>query len=67
MATPKQLALEVLSALPDDCSFGDIEYHLRVRQLIEEGRDDLRQGRVFSQEEIERDLAKWLGESSSPS
>ena len=36
MATAKQAALEVLNALPDDCTFGDIEYHLRVRQLIEE-------------------------------
>ncbi len=61
MASAKQLALEVLNALPDDCSFEDISYHLRVRQMIEEGREDLRQGRMFSQEEIERDLAQWLG------
>lgn len=62
MATPKQLVLEALRALPDDCSFADIEHHVRVRELIEEGREDLRQGRTFSQEEIERDLAQWLGE-----
>jgi hypothetical protein len=61
MASPKQQALEVLTALPDDATFEEIEYHLRVRQLIEEGREDVRRGRVFSQEEIERDLAQWLG------
>jgi len=61
MATPKEIVREVLTALPDDCSFADIEYHVRVRDLIEDGREDLRRGRSFSQEEIERDLAQWLG------
>ena len=54
----KQLAQEVP---PDDCSLEDIQYHLHVRQLIDEGREDIRQGRVVSQEEIERDLAHWPG------
>jgi hypothetical protein len=58
---PKEIAQEILNGLPDDCSFADIEYHLRVRELIEEGRQDLREGRTFTQEEIERDLAQWLG------
>ena len=60
MATPKQVALELLERLPDDCSLQDIQYHLYVRQMIEEGRRDVREGRVFSQEEVERDLARWL-------
>jgi predicted transcriptional regulator len=60
MATPKQVARELLDRLPDDCSLQDIQYHLYVRQMIEEGRRDVREGRVFSQEEIERDLAQWL-------
>ena len=62
MATPKQVARELLDRLPDDCSLQDIQYHLYVRQMIEEGRRDVREGRVFSQEEIERDLAQWLGQ-----
>ncbi len=61
MLNAKQAAREVLDALPDDCSFADIEHHLRVRELIEEGRQDLREGRTYSHEEIERDLAQWLG------
>ena len=62
MATPKQVARELLDRLPDDCSLQDIQYHLYGRQMIEEGRRDVREGRVFSQEEIERDLAQWLGQ-----
>jgi predicted transcriptional regulator len=60
MATPKEVARDLLDRLPDDCSLQDIQYHLYVRQMIEEGRRDVREGRVFSQEEIERDLAQWL-------
>jgi hypothetical protein len=58
---PKEIAQDVLKNVPDDCSFADIEYHLRIRELIEEGRRDLRDGRTFIQDEIERDLAQWLG------
>jgi len=60
MASAKQVAREILDRLPDDCSMGDIQYHLYVRQMIEEGRRDLREGRYVTQEEIERDLAQWL-------
>ena len=60
MPTPKRIAQEVIEGLPDDCTFTEIEYRLKVRELIEEGREDVRQGRVVSQEEIERDLEQWL-------
>ena len=62
MASPKQMAREVLDVLPDDCTLDDIHYHLHVRRLIDEGREDVRQERVVSQEELERDLASWLGQ-----
>ena len=60
MSTAKQLAREVLDGLPDDCSLEDIQYHLSVRQMIEQGREDVREGRYHTQDEIERDLAQWL-------
>jgi len=61
VASGKQVAREVLDALPEDCTLEEIQYHLHVRKLIEEGREDVRQGRVITQEELERDLASWLG------
>jgi len=48
--------------LPEDCSLQEIQYRLYVRQMIEEGRQDVESGRVVSQEEIERDLETWLAE-----
>lgn len=60
MASAKQIALAVVQALPDDCTLEDAAYRLRLRQLVEEGRDDIREGRVFTQEEVEREAATWL-------
>ena len=60
MSSPKQLAREVLDSLPDDCSLQEIQYRLYVRQMVEEGREDVRRGSVVSQQDIERDLERWL-------
>lgn len=60
MATPKQIALEVVEALPDDCTLQEAAYRLYLRQLVEEAREDIPRGHVFTQEEIEREAAKWL-------
>jgi predicted transcriptional regulator len=61
MASAKQIALDVVRALPDDCTLEEAAYRLRLRQLVEEGRDDIREGRVFTQEEVEREADTWLG------
>jgi predicted transcriptional regulator len=60
MASPKQVAREILDSLPDDCSLEEIQYRLYVRQMVEEGRQDVRKGNLVSQEEIEQDLERWL-------
>lgn len=60
MATAKQIAIEVVQSLPEDCTLEDAAYRLYLRQLIEEGRQDVREGRVFTQEKVEREAALWL-------
>lgn len=58
--TAKQIALEIVQALPEDCTLGDAACRLYMRQLVEEARQDVREGRVFTQEEVEREAARWL-------
>jgi len=60
MATAKQVALEIVGSLPDDCTLKDVAYRLYLRQLADEAREDFREGRTFSQEEVEREAAQWL-------
>ncbi|MBI5044065.1 MAG: hypothetical protein HZC10_09630 [Nitrospirae bacterium] len=60
MQTAKQDVNELLNRLPDDCSLEDIQYHLYVLQKIERGLKDAEEGRVYTQEEVEKRMSKWL-------
>ena len=60
MQTVKQEVGKLLKNLPDDCALEDIQYHLYVLQKIERGLKDAGEGRVYTQEEVERKMAKWL-------
>ena len=62
MATPKQLALEALQALPDDATFEDIQYQLYLRQKLERSLKAAAQGRTKTHAEVKKRLAKWLAE-----
>jgi predicted transcriptional regulator len=61
MQMAKQEVKKLLSRLPDDCSLEDIQYHLYVIQKIKRGLKDAEEGRVYTQEEVEKRMAKWLG------
>lgn len=60
MQTAKQEFKEILARLPDDCTIEDIQYHLYVLQKIEHGLKDAKEGRLYSQEEVESRMSKWL-------
>jgi hypothetical protein len=60
VASAKEIALEIIQSLPDDCTLEEAAYRLYLRQLVEEAREDFREGRVFTQEEMEAEAGKWL-------
>ena len=60
MATAKQIVLEVLESLPDDCSLEDVAYQLYVRQSVEEGERDADAGRLVPHDEVMREARKCL-------
>ena len=61
MSTAKEEVRKLLDNLPDEATFEDIQYHIYVRQKIERGLEDIREGRVLDQEEVERLMSRWLG------
>ena len=61
MSTAKEEVRKILDRLPDDSSFEDIQYHIYVREKIEHGLADIREGRLLTQEEVEQRMSKWLG------
>ena len=54
MESVKELALELIKNLPDDCSMEDIQYELYVNQKIENGLRDIEQGNILTQEEMKK-------------
>lgn len=60
MQTTKQEVSDLLNRLPDDCTLEDVQYHLYVLQKIERGLKDVEEGRVYTQEEAEKKMSKWL-------
>ena len=62
MKTAKQEVMEVLSQLPDESSFEDIQYHIYVRAKLDKALDDMASGRVIDHDEVERRAAKWFRE-----
>ncbi len=60
MQTAKQEVSKLLKRLPDNCTLEDVQYHLYVLQKIERGLKDAEEGRVYTQEEVEKMMAKWL-------
>jgi predicted transcriptional regulator len=62
MGSVKDEVRKILELLPDDTSFEDIQYHIYVREKIARGLEDVAQGRVISQEEVERRMRQWTEE-----
>ncbi len=60
MGSAKEEVKKILETLPDDVSFEDIQYHIYVREKIERGLKDIEDGRVLSQEEVEKRMARWI-------
>jgi len=60
METAKDQVQQILQMLPEDASLEDIQYHIYVRQKIQQGIDDAEAGRILSHAEVQQRLAKWL-------
>jgi predicted transcriptional regulator len=60
MKTAKEEVREILEQLPEDTSLEDIQYHIYVRQKVQKGLDAAREGRVISQNEVEKRMTRWL-------
>lgn len=60
MKSAKKAVQDLLKNLPANASYEDIQYHIYVREKIERGLKDAKEGNVISQEEVEKRMQKWL-------
>jgi predicted transcriptional regulator len=59
MQSAKEEVMQLLKELPDDSTLEEIQYHLYVRQKIQRGIKDVEEGRIYTQEEMEKRMEKW--------
>jgi len=60
MTTAKQMTLEAVHRLPEEATFQDIADEIAFLAAVREGEEDLKEGRVISNEEMKRRLGAWL-------
>ena len=60
MSSPKAEVAEMLSALPEDSSLEDIQYHLYVLEKVKRGLDRAEVEGVVAHENARARLKKWL-------
>ena len=58
--TSKQKACEMISAMPEESTFEDIQYHLYVLQCIEQGERQIENGQTLTHQEVKDRLAGWF-------
>ena len=59
--TAKQEVIELLKDLPTS-TLEEIQYHLYMRKKVQRGIQDVDEGRIYTQEEVEKRMAKWVAE-----
>ena len=62
MSTAKEDVEALLTKLPDDCSFEDIQYHLYVIDKVRHGLEIADTRGTITQEKAEEQLSKWITE-----
>jgi predicted transcriptional regulator len=58
--TEKEIVLETIRALPDDCSLDDIAERIEFMAAVQKGLDQLDRGEGVPHEEVKKQLASWL-------
>ena len=57
--TAKESVLKVVRELPDETTWEEIVDHLDILASIHRADEDAEAGRVYTQEEVKREVASW--------
>jgi predicted transcriptional regulator len=58
--TEKEIVLETIRALPDNCSLEEIAERIEFMAAVRKGLDQLDKGEGIPHEEVKKQLASWL-------
>jgi len=58
--TEKQLALEAITTMPEDCTLEEIAERIEFMVAVKKGIDQLDRSEGMPHDEVKRQLASWL-------
>lgn len=58
--TEKEIVLETIRTLPDDCSREEIANRIEFMAAVQKGLDQLDRGEGIPHNEVKRQMASWL-------
>ena len=58
--TEKEIVLETIRALSDDCSLEEIAERIEFMAAVQKGLDQLDRGEGIPHDEVKKQLASWL-------
>lgn len=61
MTIAKQQVLEIVRNLPEEIDIDEIMYRLYLLQKLDSAEQDVRDGRLVSQDEAIKETSKWFG------
>jgi len=59
MTAPKDEAKKIIDSLPEDTTYEEILRELAFDTMIQRGLDDVENGKVISNHEMEETIAQW--------
>ena len=60
LVAEKKEATMLIEKLPDSSSFEDIQYHIYVAEKLKHSRENIKEGKIYTQDEVEKRLEKWI-------
>ncbi len=58
--TEKEIVLQTIQSLPDDCSLEEIAERIEFMAAVQKGLDQLERGDGIPHDEVKKQLASWL-------
>lgn len=57
--TAKENLKQFIKNIPDESTFEDIQYHLFIVEKLAKSREQIRNGKTYTQSEVEKRMNKW--------
>jgi predicted transcriptional regulator len=59
MTVPKEVVKKIIDSLPEDTTYEEILRELAFDKMIVQGLDDVENGQVISNQEMDNIIAQW--------